>query len=234
MDIHDSASKADPKAIPFSTKRAAEAKPPLSSIDRYDPVEIACHWATAVLVVALYLLAQAWSFFHRGAPARLEVQSVHVSLGICLAGVLAVRIGWRLGPGRRLTSADSGLAEIANKLVHYALYALLVAVVGLGFCFRWSKHDPLSFFGLFAIPAPYVFSQNQSLLIGDLHYWVATIIVILAGGHAFAALFHHFVLRDRVLRRMLPERSSHESQSGLNRSKRGPKLGELAKDYPIT
>src|SRR5690349_18618006 len=53
MDIHDSASKADPKAMPFSTKRAAEAKPPLSSIDRYDPVEIACHWATAVLVITL-------------------------------------------------------------------------------------------------------------------------------------------------------------------------------------
>ena|SRR5690242_19929597 len=43
------------------------------------------------------LLAQAWSFFHRGAPARLEMQSVHVSLGICLAGVLAVRVVWRLG-----------------------------------------------------------------------------------------------------------------------------------------
>ena len=108
-----------------------------------------------------------------------------------------------------------------------------MAVVGLGFCFRWSKHDPLSFFGLFAIPAPYVFSQNQSLLIGDLHYWVATIIVIPAGGHAFAALFHHFVLRDRVLRRMLPECSSHEPQTGLNGRRGRPELGELAKGKPI-
>jgi cytochrome b561 len=138
------------------------------------------------------------------------------------------------GAGKALALCRFRVSRNRNKLVHYALYALLVAVVGLGFCFRWSKHDPLSFFGLFAIPAPYVFSQNQSLLIGDLHYWVATIIVILAGGHAFAALFHHFVLRDRVLRRMLPERRSHESQSGLNRSKRRPKLGELAKGYPMT
>ena len=190
----------------FPTRRAAKARTPAASVARYDPVEIACHWATAALVVTLYLLAQAWSLFHRGAPARLEMQSVHVSLGVCLAAVLAVRIGWRLGPGRRLPPADSGPAEVASKLVHYALYVLLVAVVGLGFCFRWSQHDPLSFFGLFAIPAPYAFSRSQSALIGDLHYWVATTIVILAGGHACAALFHHFVLRDGVLRRMLPER----------------------------
>jgi cytochrome b561 len=192
--------------VPFPRKQAAQLEPQLARVDRYDPVQIACHWATAVLVVTLYLLAQAWSFLHRGAPARLEMQAIHVSLGICLAAVLALRVGWRLGPGRRLAPADSGLAEIASKLVHYALYVLLVAVVGLGFCFRWSQHDPLSFFGLFAIPAPYTFSRSQSVLIGDLHDWVATAIVVLAGGHACAALFHHFVLRDGVLRRMLPER----------------------------
>jgi Prokaryotic cytochrome b561 len=70
----------------------------------------------------------------------------------------------------------------------------------------WSQHEPLSLFGLFAIPAPYAFSRSQSVLIGGLHYWAATAIVVLAGGHAFAALFHHFVRRDGVLRRMLPER----------------------------
>jgi cytochrome b561 len=40
--------------------------------------------------------------------------------------------------------------------------------------------------------------------LGDLHYWVATTIIMLAGLHAAAALFHHYVLRDDVLWRMLP------------------------------
>jgi cytochrome b561 len=176
---------------------------------RYDAVEIALHWATALVVVTLYLLAQAWSFIQRGAPSRLELQSIHVSLGICLAAVLALRLLWRAGPGRRLPPAESGMAEIASKFVHFALYVLLAAVVGLGVCFRWSQHAPLSFFGWFDIPAPYPFSQSQAPLIGDLHYWVATTIVILASGHACAALFHHYVLRDGVLRRMLPVRRTH-------------------------
>jgi cytochrome b561 len=173
---------------------------------RYDSVEIALHWATAVLVVTLYLLAQIWAFMHRGAPSRLELQSIHVSLGLCLAAVLAARIFWRAGPGSRLPPAASGLAEIASNLVHYALYGLLVGVVGLGLCFRWAQHEPLSFFGLFDIASPYPFTKSEAPLIGDLHYWVATTIVTLAGGHACAALFHHFVLRDGVLRRMLPLR----------------------------
>jgi cytochrome b561 len=180
----------------------------LSVNPRYDAVEITLHWATALLVITLYLLAQVWSSIHRGAPSRLEMQSIHVSLGICLAVVLVLRIAWRTGPGRRLPPATSGIAEIASELVHYALYLLLVTVVGLGFCFRWSQHVPLSFFGWFVIPAPYPFSQSQTYLIGELHYWAATTIIVLAGGHACAALFHHYVLRDGVLRRMLPARGS--------------------------
>ena len=54
-----------------------------------------------------------------------RLQSVHVSLGMCLAVVLALRIIWRVGPGRRLPPAASGIAEVATKLVHYALYVLL-------------------------------------------------------------------------------------------------------------
>ena len=75
----------------------------------YDAVKIMFHWFTALLVVTLYLLAQIWSFIHRGAPSRLEMQSIHVSLGICLAAVVVLRIAWRVGPGRRLPPATSGI-----------------------------------------------------------------------------------------------------------------------------
>jgi cytochrome b561 len=170
----------------------------------YDAVEIALHWATAVLVVTLYALAQAWSFLQRGTPLRLEMQAVHVSLGVCLAAVVTLRIVWRLGPGRRLPPAASGLTEIASQLVHLALYAAMIAVAVLGFCFRWSQHVPLSVFGWFAIPSPVAFGDGAAAVIGTLHYWVATAIIVLAFGHAGAALFHHYVLRDGVLRRMVP------------------------------
>jgi len=79
--------------------------------EHYDRMGIALHWATVLLVTTLYGLAQVWSFIQRGAQSRIELQSVHVSLGMCLAVVLALRIIWRVGPGRRLRQALQKLPQ---------------------------------------------------------------------------------------------------------------------------
>lgn len=171
---------------------------------RYDRVAMALHWATALLVVANYLLAQIWDFLQRGTPIRHGLQSLHVSLGLLLIAVLVARLAWRTARGRRFPPSGPGLIELAARLVHYLLYGLLIALAGLGLCFRWAQGEPLAFFGLFAIPSPYPFVKDQAHLLGEAHNWVATTIIMLAGLHAAAALFHHFVLRDDVLYRMLP------------------------------
>jgi cytochrome b561 len=173
---------------------------------RYDPPAMALHWLIALLVLALWTLAQAWGFLQRGTPMRLELQALHVSLGLVLIVALALRIGWRLGPSRRLPPADSGVLELAARGMHYLLYALLLAQAVLGLCWRWSGDYPLGFFGLFTIPSPFPFTAQQGRIIGGLHQWIGNAIVALAALHALAALFHHFWLRDHVLRRMLPGR----------------------------
>ena len=204
----------------MTSRRVVEASRAAAGDDRvgYDGMEMALHWITALLVVILYALSQIWSFLPRGTPLRLGMQWWHASLGILLAAVLVTRIVWRLGPGRRVSPATTGLMELASESVHYALYALLLAVVVLGFCFRWAQQEPLSFFGLFAIPSPYPFAKEQAGSIGNLHWWVATIIIVVAGLHAAAALFHHYVLRDDVLLRMLPGRhASHAAARAADR-----------------
>lgn len=118
--------------------------------DRYAGLEIALHWATALLVVTLYTIAQIWSFFPKATHA--ELQSVHVSLGVLLAVVLLCRIVWRAGPGRGLLPATTGLLEIASKLAHYMLYVLLAVVVGFGLCMRWAGHGAISFSA--CLPSP--------------------------------------------------------------------------------
>lgn len=175
-----------------------------SDPEHYDRVEIALHWTTAAFVVVLWLLGQGWGFLPRGSDGRHALQDLHVSLGLLFTAVLAARILWRIGPGRRPLPAGSGIAEAAAKLVHYALYVLLAAQIVLGWLWRWANHDPLSLFGLPAIPTPVAFTKTQQHLFGNLHGTIANVILILAGLHAAAALFHHFALRDGVLRRMLP------------------------------
>ena len=94
--------------------------------------------------------------------------------------------------------------ELAAKFGQAALYLLLIAVVGLGVCMHWAAQGDVSFFGLFAITSPYPVNKGIAHELLPFHYWIATVLIVVAAGHACIALFHGFVLRDGVLQRMLP------------------------------
>lgn len=169
----------------------------------YDGVAITLHWLTALLVVTQFALAEIWDWFSR--DTRESMQSLHVSFGLLLTAVVLARLVWRWIPGHQVSEMESGIVRVASKGVHYLLYVLLVAQIGLGFAWRWAQGHPLSFFGLFAIPNPIgAIDKSTRHVIADLHDYVAWAIIIIALGHALAALYHHYFLRDRVLGRMLP------------------------------
>ena len=101
-----------------------------------------------------------------------------------------------------LPPANEGTLQILTKSVHSALYALLTAMVLVGIFLVFVRGD--SFFGMFTVPA---FDPGNKALrdnVAELHEMIATLIIIVAGLHAVAALIHHYVLRDGVLRRMWP------------------------------
>ena len=169
----------------------------------YDGFAIALHWVTALLVITLFGLAITWDDFPRDTAETM--QNVHVSLGILLTLVIIVRIVWRLMPGHQISSLEVGWVRLASKGVHYLLYLLLVVQAALGFGIRWSGGHPVSFFGLFAIPGPFGdLGKPTRHTIHFLHQYNGWAIVIIAFGHAAAALYHYYVVKDRVLQRMLP------------------------------
>jgi cytochrome b561 len=171
----------------------------------YDNVAIALHWATALLVVVQFVSAITWDYFPKA--TQQTMQSLHVSLGVLLTAVIVARLAWRMVPGHQMPSLEVGWVELASKGVHYLLYALLAAQVVSGFVFRWAQGHPVDFFGLFGIPGPFgALARPQRRLIHEVHEYIGWAIVIIALGHALAALYHHYVLKDRVLRRMLPGR----------------------------
>lgn len=187
-----------PSPTPISIPPAASA--------HYDRTTIVLHWLTAVLVVGLFALAEIWSFLPRGTPTRRLLQSLHISFGLAFAAVFVVRVAWRLTAGRRLPPAASGVLRVASTGVHGLLYVLMAAQIVLGFLFRWAQGEPFAFFGLFNVPTLIAIDHEQRRFIGGLHDTVAWTIIVLVLLHAVAGLFHHYFLRDGVLRRMLSSR----------------------------
>lgn len=171
---------------------------------RYDGLSIGLHWLTVVLVLGQLLLAQTWGWFPR--PSRHLMIVAHMSFGIVLAGVVLFRIVWRLTPGHQMSAADRGWRELAAKTVHYSLYLMLLTEAVLGFVLRWSGAEAMSFFGFEIPPLIAPFSKPAHQVVGDAHEWLGWLIVAVATGHGLAALYHHYVLRDEVLQRMLPAR----------------------------
>ena len=165
----------------------------------YDPVTIGLHWATAALVAILWIMGQTIDLLPRG-PFRQDLWSVHVVLGFSLALVLLGRIVWRLGKGRGLPAADPGWLHRVAKATHYALYGLLLAVVGLGIANAFVRGFDL--FGFWALPQ--IGAPALRRPVNGLHELAANLTLVVAFIHAAAALVHHYLWKDGVLRRMLP------------------------------
>lgn len=177
------------------------ASPPPAQ--RYDGATIAFHWLTAVLVLVLFGSAMAWTYLPRDLGLRW-LQGFHVSLGIALAATLVARLVWRATAGRRLPEVGTRVTRLLSKVMHWALYALLAVQVVLGFGIEWFGGSALSFFGLFEIGSPFAGNRDISHQVENLHGIVAWTIMVLVGGHSFAALAHRYLGSDGVLGRMLP------------------------------
>ena len=168
---------------------------------RYGLLTRAVHWIAAVLVIAAFALGLSTDLWPRGAPRDLAL-TVHYSLGTLVLALLLVRVLRRL-LARPLPDlpGTSRVAAWAATGIHWALYAAMVALPCTGALDRWARGRPLSPFGL-DLPPPFPVPGGR--IWEQVHELIAYALIALALAHAAAALWHHFVLRDSILQRMLP------------------------------
>jgi len=176
-----------------------EGSKPDTSADRYDRTTMWLHWLSAALVLALWCLGETIDWFPRG-DSRIYARSAHIVFGAALALILCWRIVWRATRGQRLPSAELGRLHALSTVLHFTLYALLIATVALGLGNAWMRGDNI--FNWFTLPAFDPANRDLRHRIGDLHALLANWLLILASLHALAGLWHFFVAKDRVLARM--------------------------------
>ena len=171
---------------------------------RYGGLAQVFHWTTAILVVAAFVYGPGGSERRVYSAARTFDRELHETLGLCVFALITVRVIWRSFDTRPASPDIPRWMRFTSKAVQACLYVLLFALPATAIAGAWLEGHPLTFLGRVEV-APWIAeSHDLGATIATIHGWLGDTILWLAGVHAIAALYHHFVRKDRVLLSMLP------------------------------
>jgi cytochrome b561 len=175
-----------------------------NTVSRYGAVAQALHWSLFVLVLLQVVGALSIDLFPRDSDGRRFMLAMHESLGITVALLVVFRIAWKLA-NPKLPGYGPPWQQRLAQVGHGALYLLMLAVPIVGYVVSSARgHDP-AFFGI-TLPAVVGADRPLARSTKEVHEFLAWTLLALAAAHAALAVWHHAVLHDGVLRRMLPQR----------------------------
>jgi len=185
------------------------------------------HWLTALLFLFSYVTVyyRHW-FTESGSSENWTALQLHLSIGVSIAVVVSLRIFWRVLNKQPQPEPGNRLEHMAATLGHYALYAVMIMMPITGYLGTGAATE---FFYLFEIPKfedtalfQSIKADNPGLIFKEfekpfdyLHKniggkWLVWILIL---GHAAAAMYHHFVKRDRTLRKMTFDKKAREPEA---------------------
>jgi cytochrome b561 len=169
---------------------------------RYSFPSIAMHWLMVLVFVGIYAAIELKGNFPKGSEPRELAKTIHNSLGLLAFGLVWVRIVFRLvGQTTAIVPPPPAWQEKLAKVGHLALYALMVGMPVLGWMALSASGKPVVFFGL---ELPGLLAENKDLGhdLKEFHETVGSAGYFLIGGHAVAALYHHYFMKDSTLLNM--------------------------------
>jgi cytochrome b561 len=179
---------------------------------RWGAVAQSLHWIIVVLIIVQVVLATVAEDLPL--PKKVGVYAWHKSFGITILGLAVIRLLWRWSnPTPALPATLKPHERVLAHVTHVGLYVLLFAQPLTGWMMTSARGFPASWFG-FLFPAqwaPYLqlpdfVPKNNALYnaMKETHDTLALALYAIVLLHVAAALKHHFLLKDDVLRRMLP------------------------------
>ena len=175
-----------------------------NSSQRHSRVTQLLHWATVLLVGVAYVLSPGGSESRVYATASDGLRDWHESVGLLLFALVLLRLMWRLLRVEPEPVPMAAWMRASATAAHWALYALLLAIPLTAIAGAWLEAHPLTILGIGDVRPLLAPAHDLGALVADIHTILGNVIMWLAGFHAAAALFHHYVLRDDTLRSMLP------------------------------
>lgn len=163
------------------------------------------HWAGVLAIVAVAAIGLTMGELERGSEARRLAYLGHKSLGLAVLALALVRIVVRAA-GSAPVRWDGGWMHRAAGATHLLMYVLMFALPVSGWLLNSVAGQPLTWFGLFDVPALAARNPDWRGALAAAHEWLFWMLAALVGAHVLAVALHHWVLGDGTLARMLPPR----------------------------
>lgn len=180
---------------------SSEGAPPA-----YGPTARAFHWivtAGVLILIPLGITMTARLEAKLDGPLTDAMYSTHKTLGFTVLLLMIARLVWRFAKGAPADLPSHSLVQrLASHTVHWLLYALLV-LVPLGGWIGVSYYGALDVFGLVSLPRITPVDQDVASLVLTVHKIGGWLVLALVALHVAAALFHHLILRDGVIYRII-------------------------------
>ncbi len=173
-----------------------------NSENRYGIVAKSFHWLLFLMLSFSIVAGNFLASMPKGAE-KLQAAGMHKSFGVILLLLILARLAWRL---INVTPKEQeGTPPIQNILargMHWVLYALMFAQPLSGILMSQAAGYPVSFFGAFELPMLLDKDQSLAQFFRGAHGTVWVLLVLAVIGHAGAAMHHHFIRKDDVMRQM--------------------------------
>jgi cytochrome b561 len=176
-----------------------------NSNTHYGALPVALHWLMLLLLVAVFASMELRGYFPKGSVTREAMKSWHYTLGLSVLVLALLRLVLSAtAKAPAIAPPPARTVLVTARLMKMALYGFMLGMPLLGWAIRSAAGADIVLFGL---QLPPLIGASESLVesLEELHEAGATIGYVLIGLHAAAALYHHYVVRDDTLRRMLPK-----------------------------
>jgi cytochrome b561 len=155
------------------------------------------HWVMAVIIIgALY--AGLTMVDMAASPEKFELYALHKSFGVLILILVMLRLAWRYAN----VIPTLPTQDLASRLSAPVLYLAMLLMPISGIAMSQAGGHPVSFFGWFTLPAFIAKNPELGKFAKQIHGYTGKILIGLICLHATAALYHHFVIKNNLLRRM--------------------------------
>lgn len=179
----------------------------------YTAVAKLFHWGMALVIVGLLALG----FVMTGlplSPEKLQYYAWHKWAGVSIFMLVWLRLAWRLlNPPPPYPDSMSPLLQRLAHGGHALLYGLMILIPLSGWLLSSAKGVQTVWFGV--LPLPDLLEKDKAMgrLLHEVHELLNFVLLFLLAGHVAAALKHHWMDRDDVLKRMLPRHGNATEES---------------------